>query len=48
MEREFQAEEPAVPPDTCVASSGPIYCTAGKAIPNMRLAESEFNFHPES
>lgn len=46
MGREFQAEEPAVPPDKCVASSGPTECTAGKAIPNIRLAESEFDFHP--
>lgn len=48
VERAFQAEEPAAPLNTCVASSGPIYCTAGKAIPNMHLAESEFNFHPGS
>lgn len=47
-EREFQSEEPAAPPNTCVASSGPIYGTTEKAIPNMHLAESEFNFHPGS
>lgn len=44
--REFQVEETAVPPNMCVSSSGPLPCIAGKAIPNIHLAESDFDFHP--
>lgn len=39
-------EAPAHVGSTCMTSSGPVHCTAGRATPIMHLADSESDFDP--